>query len=336
MKTYGWGILGPGRIAHRFLHDLPRCEQAGLAAVASRDLERARSFAGQYGFRKAYGSYGEMLQDPDVAIVYVATPHPQHAELVQQALDAKKAVLCEKPVAVNGRQARQMVASAAENRQFFMEAMWTRFFPVNRQVKALIASGALGAVTLIEVDFGFGNWPHGPVDHPESRIYAPQLAGGSLLDVGVYCVSYATWMKGERPTAIKALSTRVSTGVDGMTAALFQYRDGAMAVLRSSVIQATRLTATIYCEKATVEVPDFYHPEQAIVRSRSGDVEDQVIRAPYSANGATGFDFEARELMRCLDEGLLESPLMTWQQSVVVMDLLDEIRQDIGLIFPMD
>ena len=336
MKTYGWGILGPGRIAHRFLNDLPRCEQASLAAVASRDLDRARPFAGQYGFQKAYGSYSELLQDPAVDIVYVATPHPQHAELAQQALEAKKAVLCEKPVAVTARQACQLVACAAANQQFFMEAMWTRFFPVNRQVKALLDSGALGAVTLIEVDFGFGSWPRGPVDHPESRIYAPQLAGGSLLDVGVYCVSYATWMKGESPTAIKALTTRVSTGVDGMTAVLFQYRDGAMAVLRSSVIQATRVAATIYCEKATIDVPEFYHPEQAVVRSRSGDVEDQVIRAPYSAGGATGFDFEARELMRCLDDGLLESPLMTWRQSVDVMDLLDSIRREIGLVFPMD
>ena len=336
MKEYGWGILGTGRIAHRFMTDLSRCRRARLSAVGSRSSHRAEDFASQYGFLHAYASYEEVMQDPDVDVVYVATPHPFHCELTRQALTAGKAVLCEKPAAVNGRQARQMIQEARTQKQFFMEAMWTRFFPVNRQVKKIVDRGVFGPLILIEVDFGFGRFSEKKVTDTENRLYAPHLAGGSLLDVGVYCVSYATWMKGEKPCQMKALSTPVETGVDGMTACLFQYSDGSMAVLRSSIIQETRLTATLYCERAMIEIPEFYHPEKAMIHSRDDEWPNEVITDPCLVEGGTGFNYEAEEVMRCLDEGLLESPLMSWQQTIDVMDLLDAIRKEIGLLFPFE
>ncbi len=336
MKQYGWGILGPGSIARRLMNDLPRCPQAVLAAVASRSPEKARAFADQYGFAASYGSCRELLADPAVDIAYIAVPHMLHQELAIQALEAGKAVLCEKPAAVNTAQLRAMIDCARQRKAFFMEAMWTRFFPVNQRVRQLLASGALGAVTLIEADFGFGSWNGGRAANPQSRIFAPELAGGSLLDVGVYCVSYVTWMKGAQPVDIKALSTKVDTGVDGMTAAIFQYADGAMAVLRSSVVQATRQAAMIYCEKGTIEVPDFYHPARAIVHYAEKDRPDELIAIPYQDNGGTGFNYEAAAVMACLDRGWTECPDMTWQQSLEVMELLDAIRREIGLRYPFE
>jgi predicted dehydrogenase len=336
MKQYGWGILGLGSIARRFVNDLPRCSQAKLASVASRDLEKARAFADQYRFAHSYGSYRELLQDPAVDIVYVAVPHTLHQDLSIQALEAGKAVLCEKPAAVNAAQIHAMIDCARRNGTFFMEAMWTRFFPVNQHVRRLIASGVLGAVTLIEADFGFGSWNRGAVANPQSRLFASDLAGGSLLDVGVYCVSYITWLKGARPVQIKALDSKVETGVDGMTAALFRYADGGLAVLRSSVVQTTRQTAVIYCERATIEVPEFWHPSRAIIRYRDSNLPDDAIVIPYQADGATGFNFEAEAVMACLDQGLLECPDLTWQQSIEVMEILDEIRNETGLQFPFE
>ena len=334
MKQYGWGILGPGSIATRFLNDLVRCPQARLAAVASRDAEKARVFAEKYGFARSYGSYQEMLQDPAVDIVYVAVPHPLHHSLAMSAMEAGKAVLCEKPVALNAEQMRDMAACAARNKTFFMEAMWTRFFPVNQRIHEILNSGVLGAVTLMEVDFGFGSWNGGKVANPQARLFAPSLAGGSLLDVGVYCVSYATWMKGTLPVQIKALDSKVETGVDGMTAALFRYADGGLAVLRSCIVQNTKQTATLYCEKGTVEIPDFWHPSRAVIQYREAGKATEVIDMPYDAEGATGFQFEAEAVMSCLDQGRLESPVLTWQQSIEIMELLDRIREETGLSIP--
>ncbi len=335
MKQYGWGILGPGSIAKRFMNDLPRCPQARLAAVASRDPEKAQAFADQYHFERSYGSYGALLEDPTVDIVYISVPHTLHHDLSIQALQAGKAVLCEKPAAVNAAQIRSVVECANQNKTFFMEAMWTRFFPVNQRIRQMIGSGDLGAVTLIEVDFGFGSWNNGKVTNPQGRLFDPKLAGGSLLDVGVYCVSYATWMKGARPVQIKAMDSRLETGVDGMTSALFRYEDGGMAIIRSSIVQTTRQTAVIYCEKATIEVFDFWHPSRAVVHYRDNNLPDEVIEIPFQDDGATGFQFEAEAVMACLDGGLLESPVQTWQQSIEVMEILDAIRGETGLQVPI-
>jgi len=334
MKQYGWGILGPGSIATRFMNDLVRCPQAKLAAVASRDTEKAHAFAERYGFTSSYGSYQEMLADPAVDIVYIAVPHPLHHSLAIAAMEAGKAVLCEKPVALHAAQMRDMAACAARNGTFFMEAMWTRFFPVNQRVHEILASGALGAVTLMEVDFGFGSWNAGKVTNPQARLFAPSLAGGSLLDVGVYCVSYATWMKGENPVQIKALDSKVETGVDGMTAALFRYADGGLAVLRSCIVQNTKQVATIYCEKGTIEVPDFWHPSRAVIQYREAGRSAEIIEMPFDTDGATGFQYEAEAVMQCLDQGLKESPVLTWQQSIEIMELLDSIREETGLSIP--
>lgn len=336
MKKYGWGILGPGSIARRFLNDLPRCEQATLAAVRSRSAERGAAFASEYNFAASYSEMTDFLADPAVDIVYMATPHPLHLDLTLQCLEAGKAVLCEKPITVNAAECQEMIGCARQQKQFLMEGMWTRFFPVNRKIKQILDSGALGQITLMQIDFGFGRWSGGKVSNPQARLFAPGLAGGSLLDVGVYCVSYAAFLKGENPVAVTSQATMVETGVDGMCSSLLKYADGAQAMLISSIVQQTRQLAVIYCEKGRIEVPDFWHPSQAAVYYTDADREDEIIHYPFDQDGASGFHFEAETVMDCLDRGLVESPEMTWAQSQAVMETLDEIRSCIGLRYPFE
>ena len=256
-------------------------------------------------------------------------------------MEAGKAVLCEKPVALDAGQMRDMAACAARNGTFFMEAMWTRFFPVNQRIHEILSSGALCAITLLEADFGFGSWSGGKVANPtyqqiDISDIDLRIACEMCIRDSVYCVSYATWMKGALPVQIKALDSKVETGVDGMTAMLFRYADGGLAVLRSCIVQNTRQGATLYCEKGTVEIPDFWHPSRAVIRYREAGRADETIEMPYDADGATGFQFEAEAVMKCLDQGLTESPVLTWQQSIDIMMLLDGIREETGLSVPTE
>lgn len=195
MRKIGWGIVGPGSIAKRFLHDLPRCEGARLRAVASRTLDKAASFGESYGFERHYGSYEELFADDQVDIVYVAVPHPFHEAVAIEAMKHKKAVLCEKPVSVNAESARRMIDCAKENQVFFMEAMWTRFFPVQQKIQKSLKDGSFGKPILLQADFSFGNWDILKSESLNGRLFEAELAGGSLLDIGIYCISYASFIR---------------------------------------------------------------------------------------------------------------------------------------------
>jgi len=336
MAKYGWGFIGLGNIVKRMMSALPAVPNAVLAAAGSRDAAKAEAFAREYGFAKSYGSYTECINDPDVDIVYIALPHPMHVPLTIEALEAGKAVLCEKPAAVNAADMKHVAECAHKNNVFFMEGMWTRFFPVNRAVKAIIDSGRAGMVTLIDVDFGFGNWSNRNPANPQARLFASQMAGGSLLDVGVYTASYCDYMKnGMMPSKIKAVSTKTNTGVDGMTAFIMQYGDGCLSMQRSSIIQTTRTCATIYCEKCTIEVPGFWHPTKATVAWKDTSTSD-TIEIPLVHGIGEGFYYECEEVMRCLDAGLKESPVMTLDDSIRVMEQMDAVRADIGLKYPFE
>ena len=336
MAKYGWGILGPGNIVKRFMTALPQVPNAVLAAVGSRDAAKAGAFAKEYGFAKSYGSYRECINDPDVDILYIAVPHPFHKTLAMEALEAGKAVLCEKPVTVNAADFREVAECARKNNAFFMEGMWTRYFPVNRAVKELIDSGRAGQVTLIEADFGFGNWNRGVAANPGHRLFSPDLAGGSLLDVGVYTVSYCDYMKNRmKPVQIKALAAMVDTGIDGMTAYIMKYPDGSMSMQRCSIVQTTTTSATIYCEKCVIEVPGFWHPTRASITWKDTKTTD-TIEIPLVHGIGEGFYYECEEVMRCLDAGLKESPLMKLDDSLRIMEQLDAIRAEIGLKYPFE
>jgi len=336
MKKYGWGFIGLGGIARRMLTALPAVPNAVLAAAGSRDEDKAKTFAKENGFAKSYGSYTECINDPDVDIVYVATPHPSHARLAIEALEAGKAVLCEKPAAVNAQEMKHVVQCARKNKVFYMEGMWTRFFPVNKAVKKIIDSGRAGNVTLIEADFGFGGWDSMVGGNPESRLFSPELAGGSLLDVGIYTASYCDYMKnGMTPVKIKALAAMTNTGVDGLTAFNMQYPDGSISIQRSSIVQSTRQCAVIYCEKCTIEVPNFWHPTKAFIAWKDTGTTD-TIEIPLIHGVGEGFYYECEEVMKCLDVGLTESPIMKLDDSIRVMEQLDIVRAEIGLQYPFE
>lgn len=322
-QGFGWGILGPGRIAARFATDLARLPEARRAAVGSRDLARAQTFAAEHGFERAYGSYKALVSDPDVQAVYVATPHPFHAEHTRLCLEHGKAVLCEKPMAVNARQAREMAACARANGVFLMEAMWSRFNPVMVQVGHWLKEGAIGEVRLLTADFGFRTaW------NPQGRLLDLNLAGGALLDVGVYVVSLASMVYGQPPQTLSAAAHLGETGVDEQTAMLFTYPDGALAQLFCAIRTATVGEARLYGTEGQIHIPDFWRATQAIL-IRPG-------QEPECTTGEAGYHFEAAEVMARVQAGQCESAIMPLEESVAILETMDRVRNLIGLKYPMD
>ena len=325
MAKYKWGILGPGRIAGKFAEGLKVVPDAIPYAAGSRDKSRAEEFAKNYGFEKAYGSYRELAEDPNVDIIYVATPHTFHEEASLLCLENGKAVICEKPFAVNARQAERMIECAKKNNVFLMEAMWTRFLPAICKARELIASGAIGNVRLICSDFGFMAGVN-----PEHRLFAPALGGGSLIDVGVYNLSMVSMIFGKLPDYVQSTMTIGSTGVDEECSVLLKYDEGQSALLYSAIRLVTPHEANIIGENGRIEIPSYWCAKN--LKLISGE-ETQEFSLPFDA---TGYQFEAMEVMRCLDEGIKESPLMPLDESLAIIKVMDKIRKDNKLRYPCD
>ena len=282
-------------------------------AVGSRSAEKAEEFARQNGVERAYGSYAELVADPDVDAIYVATLHPQHCEHTLLALDAGKAVLCEKPFAVTGREARQMIEPARERKLFLMEAMWARFNPITVQVRQWIAEGRIGEPRMVTADFGFrAAW------NPESRLLNPALAGGALLDVGVYVLAYASMVFG-RPAQIQAAAHIGETGVDEQTAMVLKYAGGQIASLTCAVRTPSPQGARIDGTEGAIEIPAFWRaPVARLIRPKEDPVE---------ATGDFGFQYEIAEAVDCLRAGKIESPQMPLDETLAIAETMDEVRQ---------
>ena len=325
MKNYKWGILAPGNITHKFVRGLTAITNAELYAVGSRDLGRAQNFANQYGFKKAYGSYDDLAKDPDVDIIYVATPHPQHEEATIKCLENGKAVICEKPFAANTKQALKMVECARKNKVFLMEAMWTRFLPSICKTRELISGGAIGTVRHINADFCF----RAGVD-PNGRLFAPMSAGGSLLDVGVYNISFCSMIFGKQPDRVQSYMSIGSTGVDEITSVLLSYNGGQSANLLSAIRINTPQDAVIYGEEGNIRLPGYWCGNTVLLSNKDGF---QEIKLPFESSG---YQFEAIEVMSCLDKNLLESPVITLDETIAIMQILDKIRSDNNLIYPFE
>ena len=325
MKNYKWGILAPGNISHKFVKGLTAIPNAELYAVGSRNLERAQNFANQYGFQKAYGSYADLVNDPDVEIIYVATPHPQHEEAVIKCLNKGKAVICEKPFAANLAQATRMAECARKNKVFLMEAMWTRFLPTICKVRELIADGAIGKVMHINADFCF----RAGID-PNGRLFAPNSAGGSLLDVGVYNISFCSMIFGKQPDRVQSYMNIGTTGVDETASVLLSYNEGGSANLLSAIRLNTPHDASIYGEEGFIKLPGYWCGNTVLLSNKDGY---QEIKLPFESSG---YQFEAIEVMECLDKGLLESPVMPLDETLNIMKTLDKIRGDNNLVYPFE
>ena len=319
----GWGILGAGGIAARFVSDLVKLPDAGLVAVGSRSKDRADEFASHHGIERAYGSYAELLGDPDVDVVYVATPHPFHRPHTLLCLDHGKAVLCEKPMGVNAHDVREMVTRARATDLFLMEAMWTRALPVTRQAQKWIEEGRIGEVRMLTADFGFrSGW------NPEGRLLNPELAGGALLDVGVYVIALASMVFGGAPVSVQAAAHIGETGVDEQTAMVLSYRDGALGLLSCAVRTSTPQQARIDGTEGSIHIPDFWHATAATLRVRGED--------PIEYTGDVGYHYEAAEVMACLQAGKRESALVPLDESLAIAETMDQVRTQIGLVYPME
>lgn len=320
---FGWGILGAGSIAAKFVADLKKLSDARLLGVGSRSMAKAVGFAGTHGVERAYGSYLELVNDPDVDVVYVATPHPFHKEHTTLCLRHGKAVLCEKPMAVNATEVREMVDCAREEGVFLMEAMWTRFLPAIRKVKGWIGEGRIGRVRMLSADFGFRiGW------NPDGRLLNPYLAGGALLDVGVYPISLASMVFGGPPSEIQAAAHIGETGVDEQSAMLFRYEDGALALLSCAVRTNTPQEAHIRGTDGSIHIPNFWQASSAALN----DSEQE----PLSVSHPAGYQYEAAEVMACLRGGRRESALMPLDESASIARTMDQVRAIIGLIYPME
>ena len=325
MSNFNWGILGPGGIAKAFAEDLKRLDGHSIAAVGSRTLSNAQSFANTFG-GTAYGSYEELVADPQVDAIYVATPHPAHKENVILALNAGKPVLCEKPFAVNATEAQQMVDAANKNGVALMEAMWARFLPHYAQVREIIQSGVLGKIHTIHADHG-----QRLADQNIPRLVEPTLAGGALLDLGIYPVSFAHMILGN-PSKITSSAVFTDKGVDAQTSMIFDYASGAQAVLNTTMIEQTPCRAVVAGLHGWLEIDrTFYNPASMRVVLNDGATTEY----PSSYVGH-GLREQAEVFKQLVTSGQQQSQILNWQDTVDIMKTLDQVRSQIGLKYPFE
>ncbi|MEU4239230.1 Gfo/Idh/MocA family oxidoreductase [Actinoplanes sp. NPDC026619] len=318
-----WGIIGLGGIAAQFAKDLPLVEGAELAAVGSRSAETAAAFAKEHGFARAHGSYADLAADPEVDVVYIATPHAQHHAAALLCMAAGKSVLVEKPITLDLASAAELVQAAHANDVFLMEAMWMRLNPAVRKIAELVDEGAIGWVSTIHADFGL----QGPFE-PEHRLRNPQLGGGALLDLGVYPINLAHLIMGA-PTSVQAWAHLTPEGVDENTGILLGWQPGAIAALTCSINGESRNAASITGTDGRIDLPPGFFVPRTFVLNRPGH-DPETFDFPFEGNG---YQFEAAEVQRCILAGELESPLVPHATTLEIMGLLDTIRDEIGVAY---
>jgi len=329
METIRWGILGCGRIARKFASDLTLVDGAELYAIAARRKEDARAFANEFPARHVHGGYDDLVSNPDVDVIYIASPHALHHEHTLLCLNHQKAVLCEKAFALNLRQATEMVAVSRNRKVFLMEALWSKFLPQYQKVQELMAAGELGDIKSILVNFGL--IPQSPAP---PRLYDPALGGGSLLDIGIYNVFLVLSILG-RPDTIEASMTPSPEGVDEQCASLFKYKSGAMAQLFSSLLSNLGTDADISGTKSRVRLTArFYAPSAAVELYRGREDSREII--PVHKEEGSGYQYEARHVGECLRKGLIESPVMSHDDSLLIMETMDRIRLAAGIHYSAD
>jgi len=321
MNTVRWGVVGPGRIADKVVRDLPLVEGATAAAVASRSAERAAAFAARHDIPRTHDSYRAIVDDPEVDVLYVATPHPQHRAVALAALRAGKAVLVEKAFTVTPGATREIAGLAAETGVFAMEAMWTRFQPAIVRMRELIAEGAVGQVRAVQVDLGV----HNPLD-PDDRFVAPELGGGALFDLTVYPISFAQMVLGN-PTALHAAGTVTLHGIDLEESVLLAFDGGSTATLTTSLRCATPGQARVFGTDGWIDVlPRFHHPDTIVLHRHGRDPEEITLPAVGG-----GYYHELAEVTECLQAGRPESAVMPLADTVAVQDVMGEVARQLGM-----
>lgn len=322
-----WGILGTGNIAHKFAQGLKVLDDADLIAVGSRNPDTAQAFADEFAVPRVHASYQQLVNDSQVDVIYVSTPHPFHMENTLLCINAGKAVLCEKPFAINADQASKMIYASVGVQIFLMEAMWTRFIPIIVQVRQWIEEGIIGQPRLVQADFGY----RAPWDS-QGRILNPELGGGSILDVGIYPLSLASMVYGQQPTHIAANAHIGTTGVDEQAGFILQYEEGQLAVLSCAVRTSTPGQAIICGTKGMIKILAPFWRSVAAVLCVDGK-EDQLVEMPLVGNG---YNYQAEEVHRCLRNGRIESDIISHAETVAIMKTMDTIRLKCGMKYPME
>ena len=318
-KNIRWGIIGLGKIANKFATDLASIETVELVAVASRNLQNANNFAEKHNAKKAYSSYEELAKDTNVDAVYIATPHSFHKEHAILCLRNKKAVLCEKPFAMNLSEVTEMIQVAKENNVLLMEALWSFFLPHFTYVLDLVKSEKFGKLKSLEADFGF----HTPYN-TDSRLFKKDLGGGSLLDIGIYPIFAALATLGE-PDAIHAKATFFENGADASCDMVFQYKN-AKATLKSTLLEETPSVAILKFDKATVKLNRQFHQSSSITVIQNN--KEEIINFDFKT---IGYNFETEHFNNLLRAGEKESNIMTFEFSKNLINTLDKVREIIGL-----
>ena len=320
-----FGILGPGRIAERFMKDFHLAEDAQMQAVASRDMARARAFAQKWEIPTVLDSYEALCQDPQVDVIYVATPHALHLEHAMLAMRGGKHVLVEKPATLNAAEFEQMTACAQENGVFLMEGMWTRFFPVNVKVRELLRDGEIGQLHGLQANFTYF-----AKENPADRLFAPALGGGSLLDVGVSPIHYALDMFAVPPERYQGYARRAATGVDSLCAIAMEFPHG-LATLMCGFEAQSQDDALLMGTEGSIYVPDFYHPRRLHLRKK-GEVE-RVVTFPFQPEG---FCYEVQHVCDCVRKGMPQSDIMPWSDTLEAMRIMDNLRTGWGIQYPQE
>ena len=321
-----WGIIAPGRIAHAFADGIDTLPDGEIYAIASSSQERADAFAKKYKVAKAYNSYEALVNDPNVEAVYVSSLHHQHFAHTKLALEAGKPVLCEKPFTVNAAETEELIKLAKEKNLFLMEALWTRFLPIYKIVRQWLDEKRIGEITLLTSTFGFR-----PEYDPKGRLFDPNLAGGALLDIGIYNLTVSHWVMGEFPKSHKIHAQMSETGVDELLAGVLVYENNVVSQFSCNFLSQNLNDFFIYGSKGHIRIhPNFWGSTQATLNVNG---KEHIESAPFNASG---FEYQTAEAMRCIRAGLLESPIMPHSTSLAMMKYMDKIRAEIGLKYPFE
>lgn len=326
MKMLKWGILGPGFIARKFCQAVAACESQEVLAVGSRSRERGTAFAREFGIGTVYNDYGALAASDEVDAIYVSTPHAFHYEQALEVLEAGKAVLVEKPVTVAAPQMEKLMDAARRSNALLMEGMWTRCLPAVQQLKTFIQEGSLGKWRFLQADFGFCH-----TGDANGRLWNPELAGGALLDLGVYPIAFGLFLTDRAPLRISSEMVMSSTGVDAMSS--FQCEFAEEVILQGSCAINTFLpkVAALGFERGMVEVPDFWAAQEYTIRPDEG--EPETVTLPHAVNG---FEYQVQAFHRAWTEGRVECPEIPWEASLAALRIMDEIRKSHKYEYPFE
>ncbi len=329
MQTIRWGILGCGRIARKFASDLQLAQDAKLVAVGSRSKQNAESFCSEFPVQYAHDSYESLVANPEVDVIYIATPHNLHYENTLLCLNNNKAVLCEKPFAMNAHQTKEMIRVAKEKKVFLMEALWTKFLPHYIKMQEMISQDKLGEIKSVLINFGFK-----PIEPIPARLYDPALGGGTIMDIGIYNVFMAMSVLG-KPDNIEAVMTSAYTGVDEQCAVTFQYKNNVLAQLFSTFSSNLATEAEINGTEGRIRLTSRFYAPDSTIEYYSGRPDSKEI-IPVEKENGWGYQYEARHVNDCLRKGLTESPVVSHADTISLMETLDAIRKKAGICYDSD